>query len=161
MKEIVFTDFEFLHESVFAYCMFLDGAIFQDMVYRQTGIAGEMPANQDHAMAEDRVFLRAHHGDSVLLHTIFKSFNAFGERCRGGETSIDDPFVLVTCRIGTARAEFFPEINIVNTSFAKRILYLLAVKLRGHNAIRIRPNIGNGRNMVCRQHIQEILAQMV
>ncbi len=91
----------------------------------------EHPCDQEEAVALGRVFLAAHHHNSILTCSIEQTIQSSPELRRLGHPTVEHVvFRIVELRPIRATAEFFAQEHVLDASFSQAKLQVSAIELR-------------------------------
>ncbi len=111
-------------------------------------------------MAFERLLLSAQKRDSVGLCPSTSAVQSLLEERGAGEQVVLNPSLDVTAPIFCARSELRPEKDIRDVTGAKILAQRLAVELGVEAAVRARTDIGDGRYLMRRKKLAELVSRM-
>jgi len=143
-----------LHEPPLSLLVALDRAVIHDVVDLNMG-RPKVAADQNGPVAEERVLFGTHQADAVGLHPPLQPAKAFLERSSlRYEIELD-----LACpeagRVIASGAKLCAKKDILKTALLQVCFEGFAVELGVVAAVRVRPDIGQGRNGILTEQLDE------
>jgi hypothetical protein len=127
--------------------MTLEAPILQDVRDRHS-VCDEMPTDQDRPMAGEGVFLGAHQRYPVIPHPLQHTFKPASKEGRLCQAVVPDLPVHVAASVFGTRPELMAEEDVSDPSVLQLRAEGLAIELRIHPAVWLRPDVRHRRDAV-------------